>query len=410
MRARPSWMSACWIALGITALASAQDEAAARRAGIAAMQPVMLQAVQAGDFAQARTLCEKMIEWEPQNPVHHYNLACIEARAGGPRLPRALAALEQAVALGFNDAPHLQTDPDLAAIRADPKFGALVRAVAQRTNTAATAATPPGGQPAPSAAPGTAAQPTPRPAAGAPAAARPLPPPAAKPVDLARLANTAPPAPAGFKGHVPVGLYFMTRFWSGTGSLEKAVWYFAPDGTVYQNIENGFAPADLASHRGRKGRAAFEGDQLVVAWSTGRKTASKLERENPTFAWDGGIFTPVRAFDARTPIAGVYEGGESVSFGGSRAAVARTLELRADGTFRWSGVSFLSSESDATRVSAGASDGDSTGRWQASAYALTLLDQKGTVFQRIAFPYDDEKTPLKPDRVFFAGIMYKKRP
>jgi hypothetical protein len=50
----------------------------------------------------------------------------------------------------------------------------------------------------------------------------------------------------------PVGVFFMTRYWSG-GSLEKAAWYFASDGNVYQNLESGVTAADLAAHKGPKG-------------------------------------------------------------------------------------------------------------------------------------------------------------
>jgi hypothetical protein len=84
------------VGLGAGLLAQ-EDAASARRGGVAAIYPVMMKAVEAGDLAQARTLCEHVILMEPQNPVHRYNLACIEARAGGSQLPRALAALEQAV-------------------------------------------------------------------------------------------------------------------------------------------------------------------------------------------------------------------------------------------------------------------------------------------------------------------------
>jgi hypothetical protein len=69
----------------------------------------------------------------------------------------------------------------------------------------------------------------------------------ARPAPLIRVEQ--PPAPR-ISGGGPVGLYFMTRFWSYTGTLEKAAWYFAPDGRVYQNLETGFSAGDLAAHQG----------------------------------------------------------------------------------------------------------------------------------------------------------------
>lgn len=109
----------------------AQEDAVERRAAIEGMYPVMLQALEARNFGRARNICDQAIIWEPQNPVHHYNLACIEAQASGDRLPRAIGALELAVALGFNDSIHLQNDPDLAPLRDDPKFAEIARKVAE---------------------------------------------------------------------------------------------------------------------------------------------------------------------------------------------------------------------------------------------------------------------------------------
>src|SRR5687768_8596119 len=114
---------------GLTTGIRAQDEAASHRAAIEGMYPVMLHALQTKNFGRARNICEQAILWEPQNPVHHYNLACIDAQSGGSRLPYAWGSLELAIALGFNDADHLQTDPDLAPLHEDPKFANLVRKV-----------------------------------------------------------------------------------------------------------------------------------------------------------------------------------------------------------------------------------------------------------------------------------------
>lgn len=227
--------------------------------------------------------------------------------------------------------------------------------------------------------------------------------------DANRAARLEKPAPHAFKDGVPVGLYFMTRFWASSGALEKAAWYFAPDGTVYRNLEDGFSAADLARHKGRKGTCRADGNLLHVTWADGRKTTSKIERREMAFSWDAGIFTAVKPFGDAPEISGRYEGGESLSVGGNRAAVSKRLELRRDGTFRWSGVSFLSSSSETTSIAAGSTGGDSTGTWRIESHALLLTDAAGVTLRRIAFPYDDEKTPLKPDRIFFGGTLYNKQ-
>lgn len=399
--------------------AHAQDEeAAARRAAIQSFYPMMIAAVEAGNFTQARNLCEQAILWEPANPVHRYNLACIESRVGGAFLPRALEALEQAVQLGFNDANALRSDPDLAAIRGHPKFVELLQrltasappALSPAQGNPAPAPVPPAG-PAPKAATtnrAPAEKPVARPAAiakgvAAPSAKAPPGQSAAGKVDL--------PAPATFQNGVPVGLYFMTRYWSFTRTLEKASWYFAPDGTAYAELEHGFSAADLAAHAGRKGTGRMDGAQLEITWADGTKTKSTVEpsRSGRAFTWDMGIFTVVQPFGDPAEVAGAYEGGESLSVGGSSAVVSKRLELRPDGTFAWSGVSFIGNTTESSRVSAGAVDAGSTGTWRIAGYSLILADTQGNVFRRIAFPYDDESTPLKPDRIFFGGMMYKKQ-
>jgi hypothetical protein len=215
------------------------------------------------------------------------------------------------------------------------------------------------------------------------------------------------PADAEFDGGRPVGLYFMTRFWMATGSLEKSVWYFAPDGKVYQNLATGFSAADLEAHDGRKGTAAVDGDTMTVTWADGSTTSTDIERDGDGFAWDMGIFTPVQAFDGNDGVVGSWEGGESISTGGNYAAVAKTLELKEDGSYNWSGVSSIANRSEQSEVSAGG-ESSAAGNWKLSGYSLVLTGGDGNVVRGIAFPYDDEKTPVNPDRFFFAGTMYKR--
>lgn len=393
--ARRPLLLAVLVAAACVVRLPAQQTASARHAAIEAMYPVMIKALETGNFGQARNICDQAILWEPENPSHHYNLACIEARAGGPRLALALPALQRAAELGFYEIGTLKNDPDLDPLRQDPTFAEVARIVARNAEAHAHAAA----ESAARAAPGPA---LPAPENSAPPSARGI-------ENAALLAPSEAPAPASFARGAPVGLFFMTRFWSFTGTLEKLVWYFAPDGTVYQSLEHGFSTHDLATHAGPKGKCTLDGETLEIKWSDGKRSAKRIERNDTGFFWDGGNFTPVKPFAANTAIAGTYEGGESISYSRNRAAVSRTLELRADGTFRWSGVSFLSSTTDASQVSAGANGADSVGRWQVTPYALVLIDAKGNVYRRIAFPYDDEKTPVNPDRIFFGGTMFKRR-
>ena len=105
-------------------LAAQTPEAAARRSAIESFYPIMIEANKAGNYDKARSLCRKAIEWEPQNSVHHYNLACIEAKAGQP--DAAFAALTQANSTGYADTEGLNRDSDLASLRGDSRFNDIM--------------------------------------------------------------------------------------------------------------------------------------------------------------------------------------------------------------------------------------------------------------------------------------------
>jgi Flp pilus assembly protein TadD len=67
----------------------------------------------------------RLVELRPKNPTVHYNLACSLALLS--RRDPALEALERAIQLGFDDQELLRSDEDLASLRADPRFVALVQ-------------------------------------------------------------------------------------------------------------------------------------------------------------------------------------------------------------------------------------------------------------------------------------------
>lgn len=55
----------------------------------------------------------------------HYNHACVLALSGSA--DRAFEALRAAVESGYTDSAHMQQDPDLSSLRADPRFAALLQ-------------------------------------------------------------------------------------------------------------------------------------------------------------------------------------------------------------------------------------------------------------------------------------------
>jgi predicted esterase/tetratricopeptide (TPR) repeat protein len=76
-------------------------------------------------YDQAEKDCLALVELAPKDPSAQYNLACARARLG--KADQALAALEQAVSLGFADSRHLRADPDLEALRNDNRWEPLLR-------------------------------------------------------------------------------------------------------------------------------------------------------------------------------------------------------------------------------------------------------------------------------------------
>ncbi len=77
-----------------------------------------------GEHARAAVALSVATEARPETPYLWYNLACARARSGsrGP----ALDALEQAVALGFDDRDLMASDEDLKSLRDEARFQALV--------------------------------------------------------------------------------------------------------------------------------------------------------------------------------------------------------------------------------------------------------------------------------------------
>ncbi|MCC6882527.1 MAG: tetratricopeptide repeat protein [Verrucomicrobiales bacterium] len=377
-------------------------EAAARRSAIESFYPVMIQANNAGNYAKARSLCQKAIEWEPQNWLHYYNLACIEAKAGDP--DAAFAALTQANLKGFADTEGLNSDSDLASLRMDARFKNIMFQTAQNAinQKGAQANTTPTQTPGPT----------------APAAAMPKFDPNRRLTPAAPAGNHAPslssgtgqataPAPANLSDSGPVGLYFMTRSWIATGSLERAIWYFSPDGMAYENPTGDFSAASLSATASDQGQFHLEGKNLVFTRTKGKNTGKQDSSEyDPQpeggFYWNTGSFIPVKALTSARSIVGKWQGGFSVI----GAAVARTLDLHADGSFNLSGGATISAESDGSVVRAGSSGQVSQGTWEVSGYFMTLTGSNGNIRRSVAFPFGDSANPGIPDKFYFDGIMW----
>ena len=78
-----------------------------------------LPAINAGDWDTARRLLEEGLA-EKDAPAIHYQLACVEARAGNRE--RALEELNAAIAGAERFRGYAAEDEDLASLRDDPRF------------------------------------------------------------------------------------------------------------------------------------------------------------------------------------------------------------------------------------------------------------------------------------------------
>ena len=80
-----------------------------------------------GLFARALQLDRRLVRLQPERPVPWYNLACSYTMLG--MIDPAFIALQRAIELGYRPWKHLLRDPDLKALRADVRFGRLIRRV-----------------------------------------------------------------------------------------------------------------------------------------------------------------------------------------------------------------------------------------------------------------------------------------
>ncbi|MCP4574520.1 MAG: hypothetical protein GY838_19385 [bacterium] len=90
----------------------------------------VLDLLRSGDAAAALPLLRTYAADHPGDAVMLYNLACAEAGAGSS--DAATAAVRSALAAGFEDLDGLRADPDLASLRDDPAFDAILTEEASR--------------------------------------------------------------------------------------------------------------------------------------------------------------------------------------------------------------------------------------------------------------------------------------
>jgi CubicO group peptidase (beta-lactamase class C family) len=81
----------------------------------------------AGRYELAAEMALRLVAAAPDQAISHYNLACVMARLR--RTDEAIAALERAVDLGWQNLLHTTMDPDLIALRQDERYARLLATV-----------------------------------------------------------------------------------------------------------------------------------------------------------------------------------------------------------------------------------------------------------------------------------------
>ena len=78
-----------------------------------------------GHFARALVMDRRLVRLQPDRAIPWYNLACSYAVLG--MTEPAFSALRRTVDLGYPLLDHMAHDPDLKALRHDPRFARLLR-------------------------------------------------------------------------------------------------------------------------------------------------------------------------------------------------------------------------------------------------------------------------------------------
>jgi len=80
-----------------------------------------------GQWERGLAVDERLVRLIPADPTAHYNLACSRSLLG--QVDDALESLERAVALGYDDDTFMARDEDLAALRGEQRFRALLERI-----------------------------------------------------------------------------------------------------------------------------------------------------------------------------------------------------------------------------------------------------------------------------------------
>jgi hypothetical protein len=189
----------------------------------------------------------------------------------------------------------------------------------------------------------------------------------------------ASPAATGLSG-----LYFMTRFWVGSG-LEMATYRFQ-GGSVVRNPIGQDLEAERALHPADAGTFQLQGSQLVHNLA-GKHTATFEVMDHGCFGWDAGIFCPVEVFPRGATLEGTFEGGASASAGGNSPIASTQITFRRDGTYDLGSAVSFSTKGSKTETSGG-STSSARGTYRIEGTAMHMTPEGGNESIVSTFPLE----------------------
>jgi tetratricopeptide (TPR) repeat protein len=78
----------------------------------------------AGQYSKGLLIDKQLAELRPEDDIVQYNLACSYCLVN--QLDDAFSALKKAIALGYSDFHHLDSDPDLFYLREDGRYQEMI--------------------------------------------------------------------------------------------------------------------------------------------------------------------------------------------------------------------------------------------------------------------------------------------
>lgn len=197
-------------------------------------------------------------------------------------------------------------------------------------------------------------------------------------------------------GGILNGLYFHPSY------DDTTVWYFGPNGRVYSRMSEGFTQAGLAAENAAyRGTYRLNGDKLIMTNANNytRDYAYKVSGGRPSLN-DLPLELVTAVANPQSLVGEYFHNG-----GNGSIQTAKTLILRADGTYTQEGVGSYKAD-DGERY--GGSSGN-TGTWQYANHTLTFRAQNGTVTQKIAILPPKGSMSSAIGALYLGGTFYRRK-